>query len=174
MEGVDRRPVLRAAYLLALLVAVTPLAEVATGAWPYQPGELSWRFGVGGALLKTVMTPLLGVLIAMGAAAALGHRRVLRALAVVCFAAAAATAVAAVLFVLQFQQMRVVVDPALGRGMATAALTALVIAGLLVPAAAWMGVCGWKATRRAGTARARDASRANGMLVTPRLKENVT
>ena len=174
MEALDRRPVLMAAYPVALLLMLVPTIEVTAGAWPFQPSELSWRFGVGGIALKTVVTPLLGVLVAMGAAAALEHRRTLRALAVLCFVGAAVTAVVAALFAMDFLQLRGMVDPRMRQGMTVASATALLMAALVVPAAAMMGIGGWKATRRAGSVRARKTSRADGMLVTPRLKENVS
>lgn len=174
METLDRRPVLMAVYPVAALLVLVPTIEVTAGAWPFQPSELSWRFGVGGIALKTVVTPLLGVLLAMVAGALLEQRRVVRSLSVLCFVAALGTAMVAVFFALDFLQLRGMVDPRMRQGMTVASGTALLMAGLVAPAALALGMGGWKATRRAGTARVRKKSRADGLLVTPRLKENAT
>lgn len=174
MENMERRPVLMAVYPVAALLVLVPMIEVTAGAWPFQPGELSWRFGVAGIALKTVVTPLLGVLLAMVAGSLLEQRRVVRALSVLCFLAALGTVMVAVFFSLDFLQLRGMVDPRMRQGMTVASGTALLMAGLVAPAAMALGLGGWKATRRAGAARARKKGRAEGMLVTPRLKENAT
>lgn len=174
MDELNRRPVLMAVYPVAALLALVPTIEVTAGAWPFQPGELSWRFGVGGIVLKTLVTPLLGILLAMVAGVALEHRRTVRALGVLCLVAAVGTVLVAATFTLDFLQLRAIVEPRMRSGMTVASGTALLMAALIAPAAAALGVGGWKATRRAGPARARRSARAEGVLVTPRLKENAT
>lgn len=176
METLDRRPVLMAVYPVAALLVLVPTIEVTAGAWPFQPSELSWRFGVGGIALKTVVTPLLGLLLAMVAGALLEHRRAVRALSVLCFLAALGTTMVAVFFALDFLQLRGMVEPRMRQGMTVASGTALLMAVMVTPAALALGMGGWKATRRAGAARARThkKSRADDLLVTPRLKENAT
>lgn len=174
MEELNRRPVLLAVYPVAALIVLAPTIEVVAGAWPFQPGELSWRFGVGGIVLKSLVTPLLGIMLAMAAGVALEHRRVVRALGVVCLLVAVATVLTAAMFTLDFLQLRSIVDPRMKGGMTVASGTALLMAVLIAPAAAALGAGGWKATRRAGPARARKSARADGVLVTPRLKENAT
>jgi hypothetical protein len=75
---------------------------------------------------------------------------------------------------MDFLQLRAMVDPRMRNGMTVASGTALLMAALIAPAAAALGVGGWKATRRAGSVRARTSARADGVLVAPRLKENTT
>jgi hypothetical protein len=174
MEEMNRRPVLMAVYPVAALLVLVPTIEVTAGAWPFQTGELSWRFGVGGILLKTLVTPLLGTLLAMVAGTLLGHRKTVRALAVLCLLAAVLTVGLAAMFSMDFLQLRSIVDPRMRTAMTVASATALGMAALIAPAAAALGVGGWKATRRAGTVRTRGRSRAEGLLVAPRLKENAT
>jgi hypothetical protein len=174
MDELNRRPVLLAVYPVAALLVLVPTIEVTAGAWPFQPDELSWRFGVGGIVLKTLVTPLLGIMLAMVAGVALEHRRAVRALAVLCLVVALGTVLVTAMFTLDFLQLRAIVEPRMKGGMTVASGTALMMAALIAPAAAALGVGGWKATRRAGAARARRSSRADGMLVSPRLKENAT
>lgn len=174
MDELNRRPVLMAVYPVAALLVLVPTIEVTAGAWPFQTSELSWRFGVGGILLKTLVTPLLGTLLAMVAGTLLGHRRTVRALAVLCLLAAVLTVGLAAMFSMDFLQLRSIVDPRMRTAMTVASATALGMAALIAPAAAALGVGGWKATRRAGAVRARSSSRAEGVLVAPRLKENAT
>jgi fumarate reductase subunit D len=69
------------AYLVALLLVAFPAMDTALAIAPARSGELAWRLGSAGLLSRALMTPLLGLLVALGVAAALEHRRVLIGLA---------------------------------------------------------------------------------------------
>lgn len=175
MDEMNRRPVLLAVYPVAAMIALVPAIEVGAGSWPFQPGELSWRFGVGGLVLKTLVTPLLGILLAMLAGVALEHRRTVRTLATLCLLIAVGGVVVAAMFSMDFLQLRAMVDPRMRSQMTTAAGTALLMAALIIPSAAALGLAGWRATRREKTVvGARKSARADSVLVAPRLKENAT
>ncbi|HEX8907149.1 MAG TPA: hypothetical protein VF771_20020 [Longimicrobiaceae bacterium] len=165
MGEVNPRPLVAAAYPVGALLFLIPGIEVTAGAWPFQTSELSWRFGVAGILMKTMVTPLLGLLLAMAAAAYLEHRRVLRSLSVVAMAIAVLTVVIAAMFSMDFLQLRAMVTPAQRTGMTVASATALLMAALVVPTAAALGLGGWKATRRIGATRSK--ARAGLVVAAP-------
>jgi hypothetical protein len=174
-ENVNARPVLAAAYPMAALLVLVPALEVTAGAWPFQPGDLSWRFGILGIVLKTLVTPVLGITLAMAVAALLEHRRLVRALAALSFVLAAVTAAGAVLFLMDFLQLRAMVSPATRQGMQVASFTALLLAALVAPVCAALGIGGWRAGRGPrGTAPARRAQKESGLLVVPHPRENLT
>jgi hypothetical protein len=172
MGEVNPRPLVGAVYPVAALLVLVPCIEVAAGSWPFQTSELSWRFGVAGIVLKTVVTPILGLLLAMGAAAFLEHRRVLRALSAAAMAISAAALLVAATFSMDFLQLRAMIAPQQRAGMTVASATALLMAALAVPAAAALGVGGWKATRRIGAPHAKRVR--PGLVAAPQLKENTT
>jgi hypothetical protein len=98
-----------------------------------------------------------------------------RALAVLSFVLAAATVGGAALFLMDFLQLRALVNPAMRQGMQVASLTALLLAALVAPACTALGVGGWRAGRaRAATGATRRARKESGLLVVPQPRENLT
>ena len=170
MGDVNPRPLVNAAYPVAALLVLIPCIEVTTGSWPFQTSELSWRFGVAGIMLKTVVTPLLGLLVAMSAAAFLEHRRVLRTLSVVALAVAVGTLLVAAMFSMDFLQLRAMIAPPQRQGMTVASGSALLMAALVVPTAAALGLGGWRATRRVGGP-TRTKPVRSGLVVAPQINE---
>lgn len=69
---------LRAAYLFAALLAISPLADFLRSVWPIRPLSLDWRYGFLGIGAGFLHTPILGILIAMTVAHFQGHNKVLR------------------------------------------------------------------------------------------------
>ena len=53
-------------YLLSLYLITTPMVETVAAIYPISLGEPAWRFGAAGLLSQALMTPLLGLLIALG------------------------------------------------------------------------------------------------------------
>ncbi len=53
-------------YLLAALLIVQPLAEWLAAVWPPRIGQASWRYGALGILSGTLLTPMLGLVLAGG------------------------------------------------------------------------------------------------------------
>lgn len=143
-----------AAYVVAVLLILIPVGDSLLGVWPIRAGDTNWRFGALGLGSRVVMTPALGMLVALVAAAALDHRRIMRALAVVSFLGGAAAALAATMFAFDALQTRAQVRPDSLAGFDTAAVVALVKYGLGVVTGAVLGVAGWRAARiRAGDPR---------------------
>lgn len=131
------------AYAVAFLLVFFPLLDTALSVWPLKPGDVLWRFGAVGLLSRSLMTPILGLLVAFSVAYLREQPRVVRTLSVLSGVTAIAIVLATGVFILDALQMRVQVQPGARSGfdMATAAalvkyaLGALVLMGFAV--AAW-------------------------------------
>jgi hypothetical protein len=70
-------------YAVAAMLVVVPLSELgAQLGWTVQPGVLNWRTGAVGLLSGVVMTPMVGLLLAVITASVFEHRWVQRGLAI--------------------------------------------------------------------------------------------
>jgi hypothetical protein len=94
-------------YLFAFIAVLVPVLDWILGAWPMQFGEVAWRFSAVSLLSRATMFPLLGLLLAFGAALLLEHRRVLRVLSVLNGLLAFVLVVGVILFILDTLQVRV-------------------------------------------------------------------
>lgn len=142
-----------ATYMVAALLVVIPLSDTATRVLPARFGDTAWRFGALGLTSRAVMTPLLGLLLAVAVAAVARHRWVLRTLAVLSGLGAILVAVSAAIFALDSLQMRGQVQaealqnfdfstvPALGKLLAAPVV--------LVP----LGIGAWRSARAEGAKR---------------------
>ncbi len=102
-------------YLVTLYLVTVPLAETLIAVWPLQLGDASWRYGAVGLFSQALMTPLLGLLLAVCLALYVQHRVMLRALAVVSGLGALLTIAVIALFLLDAIEMRArLVDAATG------------------------------------------------------------
>jgi len=135
-------------YAVAALLVIAPLADVFGATWPLRPVETAWRFGAIGLGLGVVLVQVIGFAIAMGVAAALDHRGVLRLLA------GAATIFAGVLiagitrFVLDYGQLRAVMTAAEASGFDASAFRAVLVATLCAPVLLALGGRAWAVARR--------------------------
>ncbi len=120
-----RAQVLRPGYLIAFFLVVAPFTDLYLRARPVQLGEASWRYGVVGFLSLSMEAVFLGVLLTAFLAAALGHGRVLRGVAIFSAVLAVALLGAAGIFVLDALQMRAIVNPAIRPSFDMSALVAL-------------------------------------------------
>jgi hypothetical protein len=59
--GARLRVLAPAGYMLAMLLVVFPLSEVATSSWPVRALDPGWRYGALGFLSRALMTPMLGL-----------------------------------------------------------------------------------------------------------------
>ncbi len=124
------KPLSLPAYTVAFLLVFVPLADTAAGLLPVRYAEVQWRFGALGLLSQTVMTPLLGVLVALVVGAVLGHRRRLRFLEVLMILAALVLLAAGGLFALDAVQTHISVRPEARLAFARATVIALAKYGL--------------------------------------------
>ncbi len=135
-------------YLFGFLLFFWPLADLLTNTFPVRLGSLAWRYGFGGLLAAYLTTPILGLLLLMGAAYGLRHVRTLRLLSVFDILMALGILVVMVVFALDLLQVRAGRPPAaraavLAGGIVAIAkhFSAALVLGLL-------GVGGWRTARK--------------------------
>jgi len=133
-------------YGVAFLLIVVPLTDSVLGVLPLRLGQAAWRFGSLGLLSRALMTPLLGLAVAMVMAAYLGQRRTLRSLSVFAFLAAAAALGAVILFALDALQTRATVRPDVTHTFDKASVEALLKYLLDALVAGLLGLGGWRAS----------------------------
>jgi MFS family permease len=144
MQMKPNRAAVAGAYAVALLLVVVPLSEMTLRVWPLRFTEVSWRFGTVGLFSNALLSPLLGLTVAGMLAFLFGHRRAIRALAIVLMAAALLLAGAMVLFMLDALQMRgnVVTEARVAFDMASA--QAIIKMGLFTIVSFVLGIGGWR------------------------------
>lgn len=141
-------------YLMALLLVLFPLTDALSTVWPLRPGEFQWRFGAVGLFSQALMTPLLGLVLALVTAFVLEHRAVLRTLSVLAALGGVLLLVVLAGFALDAAQMRGQVRPELKSNFDVASIAAamkLLLAAILALVVTWVG---WKRSRRSRRARA--------------------
>lgn len=69
------RALVLAGYLIAAMLVLIPLSEVLMAGLPLRPASVTWRFTAGQTFSRALMTPLLGLLLALGIALAFRHKR---------------------------------------------------------------------------------------------------
>ncbi len=127
---------------------MTPLLDALARTWPLRLTEVGWRFGATGIVLNTLITPLLGIFIAIAVAAFLGHRPAVRVMSILCWVLAGLLALSIGMFVLDSLQVRGEVA-AQNRGQFTAPTTKAIILGVLsMIVSIWLGVSGFRSTRK--------------------------
>jgi hypothetical protein len=143
--GVRRDILLKAGYLVALLLVVMPLLDTLARNWPIQLGNERWRFSTLGPAFSAMVTPLLGVFVAMVLAAVLDHRRTLKVLAAVTLVAAVGSVAALGLFVLDYLQLRASVTAEAMPIWDAASRKAIGVGSLGIVVTAVLGISGWRA-----------------------------
>lgn len=141
------RVLLGTGYGIALLLVFLPLLEPVVTLLPLQPTQVAWRLQAFGVFSQALLLPLAGGAVGVGTAVLLGHRRVIRALAVVSFVAAATLAGAAILFGLDLLQYRGAVGPGLVKHYQVAGGIYLLAFLLAASFLAWVGLASWRVAR---------------------------
>ncbi|MCC6927701.1 MAG: hypothetical protein IT359_01810 [Gemmatimonadaceae bacterium] len=135
------------AYLIAFLLVATPAMDFVTSILPLRLGDIEWRFASVGLLSGFLLTPLLGVLLAMGVAAYAEHVLLQRILAIVNLVLGACFAVLVAFFVLDILQLRSVVQAEAKAAFESAASKAIVKHLSFVVASLVLGWRGLRASR---------------------------
>jgi len=148
-----QRTLLAAAYSVALLLALSSLLDLGTRLWPLQFGSEDWRFGAMGILFNSLVTPLLGLGLAMAAAYIGRHRGILAACSGIALVAAAVMTLALVAFIIASLSVNAKADVQLKSTVSVATWKTVILALAIIPAAALLGVGGMRALR--GTADSR-------------------
>jgi hypothetical protein len=134
-------------YCVAVLLILVSLLDYAATVWPFQPAELSWRYGAVGLLSGFTLTPLLGGLVLSTTAGLAGHRAALRAVAVLHLAVALALLLLLIGFSLDVLQVRRDTAPDARLVTEVSSAKAAIKLGLTMAAALWLGVGGIRASR---------------------------
>jgi hypothetical protein len=92
-------------YAFALLLVATPLMDFASSIFPIQLRSPQWRFASAGLLSGFLLTPMLGIAIAMTVSAIRGHGRVQRFIAALNLLLAVALLILLIGFVLDVLQL---------------------------------------------------------------------
>ncbi len=136
------------AYFVAFLLVATPAMDFVTSILPLRFGDIEWRFASVGLLSGFLLTPLLGVILAMGVAAYAEHMLLQRVLAILNLVAGVVFAILFAFFVLDILQLRSVVQAEAKPAFESAASKAIVKHLSFVAAALVMGWRGMRASAK--------------------------
>lgn len=137
----------RALYVFALVLVAMPLLDFATSVMPARPRDFSWRYGAFGLMAGYLHTPMLGLLLGMAVAWALGQGWLLRIAGVLSMLAAVGLLGVMSVFALDVLQMR---------GMRAEDVQSAILAGGVLQelkyftAAVVLALLGYGATKTAG------------------------
>lgn len=132
-RSTDIRSFLPGMYPVSALLIVAPFVELLGLGWPFRPTEVAWRFGSLGLGFGTMIVQILGIALAMFTAAALGHRRALRTLAVITLMGATVMIAGIARFILDYGQLRADLPSSDLAGFDSSTFRALVSATLGIP-----------------------------------------
>lgn len=146
------------AYFVAALLMITPLGDFLSGARPWRPSALDWRITSTGFLAGFLLTPLLGMLLATGVAAARGNQRLLRVLGIASLVAASVCALIIAGFILDVIQLNARIPDEQRRAFYEASIKAVLKYALVCAAAYLLGsrayrMGRWSRERRAAAPR---------------------
>ena len=96
----------RGLYAVAALLVVISLLDFAGAIWPFLPGDAGWRYGAIGLLSGFLVTPLVGVVLAVLVAVEQRHFAVLKVLGILALAVGVLLLVSIVAFALDAIQVR--------------------------------------------------------------------
>ncbi len=167
------RPFAKTLYPIGPLMALASVADPIVRILPFQPGNMTWRFGAVGLLSEGVIGVVFGLACTIGLAVLLDHRRTTRVLSVVAMLTGIVLAVVLAFFLLDALQLRADVQaqlkPAFDASVAKAAL--MIAVACPIPFA--MGIAGWRITPRPRDAVA-TARQAPAVMLNRKAKEVVT
>lgn len=149
--AVPSRAVAGPLYFIGGLLIVLPTLDLLLNAWPLQPGDFRWRFGVVGLLASYLLTPLLGVAVLGATSALMPSALARRTIAVLNLAGAALLVAATVLFLLDLLQLRPALRPDAVASFDVANVRTVIKLLLGATALAWLGVAGLRQSRAAAT-----------------------
>jgi hypothetical protein len=154
----DAEPLVAPLYFVALLLVATPAIDFATSVLPLRPSNIEWRFASVGLLSGFLLTPLLGIVVAMATAALAGQGRVQRALAVVNAVTCGVAVVILLMFLLDIIQLRSVVQAEAKASFEGAAVKAVLKHISFCIATGWLAKRGFQASRWASEGAKRPAA----------------
>lgn len=105
-HGAPLRKISSGLYLIAALLIVVPIIDFVTSIFPYLPSSTKWRFASSSLFAGFLLTPLLGVALAMLVAGLMNHRSVLRWIGILSFLVALALLAISALLALDVVELR--------------------------------------------------------------------
>ncbi len=145
-------------YGVAILLLIIPAVDFISGVLPLRFDNIEWRFASAGLLSGFVLTPLLGMVLAMLVAMVCEHPEVQRVLAVLNLAMATLLALLMVGFLLDIVQLRNVVQPESRDAFNAAAWKAALKHFAFTIVLGWLGRRGLQVARRAPRAKSQSAA----------------
>lgn len=145
-------------YVLALCLLAFPAADVIVTAWPLRPGDAVWRFRTVSLASRTLVTPLMGLLLAGWLAGVLEQRWALRAVATLSGLLVLALLGAGAVYGLDALQMRGQVGAEERTRFYVALGTAVGKIGLAIVFGSGMAVASWRTSRSLRRSSSRSAS----------------
>lgn len=155
------RPLALAGYPVALLLIATSLMDTLPKILPANFGSADWRYGALGLTFNSLVTPLLGLVLAAAAALIARQYRALRVVSVAFLVVAAFALVGGLLFLVDYNGVSSGLSERAASAFRVATWKTALIALLVVPAALWFGIGGL----RAASARPADGEGTSGSLV---------
>jgi len=128
------KPLARSGYLLGAILVILPVFDLMTQVLPLRPGDEKWRFGVVGQLSSVMLVPLLGLLLIITIATVADSRRIKRIVGSICGIIGLFLAIITIGFILDYFQVRTLVNPKAQHvvGVATATATAKNVLSVIV------------------------------------------
>jgi hypothetical protein len=80
--GAPFRKLSSALYLVSIMLIMIPCIDFISSIIPYLPGSTKWRFASGSLFAGFLLTPILGIALAMLVAGMMQHRGVLRLISI--------------------------------------------------------------------------------------------
>jgi hypothetical protein len=136
-------------YVAGIVILLDQAADLASTLLtrPLEPAAPAWRFGAFGLLMARVSALVLADAMILTAAIQLGHRKVLRVLGALHLLLALALLGVIAFFLLDAVQLRRGLRPEVRQSFELAALRALLVTGLMVVLAGWVGLASLRVTR---------------------------
>jgi hypothetical protein len=131
-------------YLIAVFLIVVPVTDFLGQIAPLQLGNVEWRFASVGLMSGFLLTPLLGIVLAIAVAAARKHVTVQRLIAIANGIFAIALLAALALFVLDTLQLGSVVSDEQSDAFGSAATRALVKHFAAMITLGWLARAGFR------------------------------
>ncbi len=108
--GAPFRRISGSLYLISALLVLLPMVDFATSIVPYLPGSTKWRFASSSLFAGFLLTPLLGIALAMLVAGLMQHRFVLRWIGILSVLAAVVLVGICALLALDVVELRATVE----------------------------------------------------------------
>lgn len=131
-------------------MALSTLLDLGARLWPAQVGSRDWRYGAAGLLLSALVTPLLGLAVAMAGAFFSRSVRAVRVLSVVAVVAGALLALVLIVFLVDYVALAPKVEAPLKLTFTVATVKAVILSVLVIPSALALGLGGLRALRPGG------------------------